>query len=69
MRYLWAAGRGIRRGLSTAISAVPVLVRDAIGLTGAAAIVYGIWLMHVPSAFIAGGAMALGLAFAWARER
>lgn len=36
---------------------------DAVGLAGAAAIVYGAGLIYVPAGFIIGGAMAVGAAF------
>lgn len=38
------------------------LLRDTIGLAGAAAITYGAWLIYPPAGFIVGGAFL----FAWA---
>ncbi|WP_416358217.1 hypothetical protein ACLNGM_10030 [Aureimonas phyllosphaerae] len=43
-------------------------LRDAIGLTGAGSIVYGVHLMHAPSAFLVGGAMMVSVAVAAARK-
>lgn len=39
--------------------AAPIVLRDAIAVGGATAIVYGCWLLYVPLGFIVGGAFAL----------
>jgi hypothetical protein len=44
------------------IVAAPGLLRDAVGVAGAMLLVYGLWLIYVPAAFIVGGVMLL----AWA---
>lgn len=54
-------GRGVLRTL-------PVLFRDAIGLAGAASLVYGVSLIHRPAGFIAAGGMALAAALVSARR-
>jgi len=48
------------------MSAVAVILRDLIGLAGAASITYGAWLLHPAAGFIVGGAFALLAAIAGA---
>ncbi|HLW94047.1 MAG TPA: hypothetical protein VKS25_01595 [Solirubrobacteraceae bacterium] len=42
--------------------AVPVLLRDAAGLSGIGLISYGAWLVYAPAGYIAAGALLLALA-------
>ncbi|OCX12694.1 hypothetical protein QV13_24155 [Mesorhizobium hungaricum] len=53
----------MRRAGVVAARAVPSLFRDSIGLVGAGAFVFGVWQIHVPSAWIAGGMMLMVVAF------
>lgn len=39
--------------------ALPVVVRDVVGVGGAIGIVYGSWLLFAPLGFIVGGGFAL----------
>lgn len=41
---------------------------DLIGLIGAASIIYGVYLLNIPTAFIIGGAMALTFTILAARK-
>lgn len=59
MRFVSAAAHGLRRAAAAVLRALPPMLRDLVGVAGAASIVYGIWQMHVPAAWIAGGAMAV----------
>lgn len=68
MRFVSAAARGIGRGTAAAIATVPTLLRDLVGLAGAASIVYGIWQIYNPAAYIAGGIMMTGAALLLARR-
>jgi hypothetical protein len=40
------------------------VLRDILGVGGYAAVVYGIWQMHPPSAWIVGGMLPAGLVMA-----
>lgn len=40
-----------------------VLLWDAVGLAGAASLVYGVWSIYPPAGFIAGGVLALAAAW------
>ncbi|MER8762882.1 hypothetical protein [Mesorhizobium sp. M0968] len=68
MRFVSAAARGAGRGVAVAIAAVPTLLRDLVGIAGAGSIVYGIWQIYVPAAYIAGGIMLTGAALLLARR-
>ncbi|CAH2399206.1 hypothetical protein [Mesorhizobium ventifaucium] len=68
MRFVSAAARGVGRGAAVAIAAVPTLLRDLVGISGAASIVYGIWQIYVPAAYIAGGIILTGAALLLARR-
>lgn len=48
--------------------AFTVGLRDVIGISGAGSIVYGVHLMHAPSAFLVAGAMMVAVAVAAARK-
>jgi hypothetical protein len=48
-------------------AAAPALLRDAVGLAGAAGVTYGTWLIYPPVGFIVGGLLALGTAWLLAR--
>jgi hypothetical protein len=39
--------------------ALPDLLRDLVGMAGAALVSYGAWLVYEPAGFIAGGAMLI----------
>lgn len=68
MRFVSAAARGVGRGAAVALAAVPTLLRDLIGIAGAGSIVYGIWQIYAPAAYIAGGIMLTGAALLLARR-
>lgn len=53
---------GLRRVGAATIRAIPPMARDSIGLGGAAAIVYGVWQIHQPSAWIVAGVMMVVIA-------
>ncbi len=59
MKIVSAATRGLCRVGTATLRAIPPLSRDAVGITGAAAVVYGVWQIHQPSAWIVGGIMAM----------
>jgi hypothetical protein len=46
---------------------VPVILRDLIGLAGAASIAFGAWMLHPAAGFIVGGVLALAGALALGR--
>lgn len=50
------------------LAVIPIIVRDAAGLAGAALIVYGILLVYQPAAYIIGGGMLLSAAWLYARR-
>ncbi len=62
MRFVSAAARGMRLVAIAVTGAVPPLARDLVGTSGAGAIVYGVWQIHQPSAWIVGGVMLVGVA-------
>lgn len=62
MRFLRFAGRAVRSAASIAAGVVPALVRDAIGLAGAAAIAYGAWLIYIPVGYIVAGVLMIAFA-------
>jgi hypothetical protein len=68
MRFVTAAARGIGRGAAVAVAAVPTLLRDLVGIAGAGSIVYGIWQIYVPAAYIAAGLMMSAAALILARR-
>ncbi len=41
------------------LSALPVFLRDAAGVIGAALIAYGAWRVYAPAGYIMGGALLL----------
>ncbi|EJB02893.1 hypothetical protein Rleg9DRAFT_1707 [Rhizobium leguminosarum bv. trifolii WSM597] len=59
MRFLRFAGRVVRSVVSIAVGVIPALVRDAVGLLGAAAIAYGSWLVYVPAGYIVAGVLLI----------
>lgn len=50
------------------IAALPVLFVDVVGLGGAGALVYGIWQIYQPAAFIVAGVLAIAVSFMLARR-
>lgn len=56
------------RFLAFVAAAVPVLIRDGIGIAGAAAFTYGAWLIAQPAGFMVGGAFAIATAALMARR-
>jgi small neutral amino acid transporter SnatA (MarC family) len=68
MRFVSAALRGAGRIGAVAIAAVPTLLRDLVGIAGAGSVVYGIWQIYIPAAYIAGGLMLTGAALLLARR-
>ncbi len=52
-------GRNLGAGLQAAGRAVPVLLRDAVGLTAIGSIAYGAWMIAPPAGFITGGVLLL----------
>ena len=49
----------VGRGIKAALAAIPVIVRDLVGLSGAASIAYGTWVIYRPAGFIVGGMLAV----------
>lgn len=49
------------------LEALPVLIRDAVGLCGAGLASYGAWLVYEPAGFIAGGVLLMAGAWLVAR--
>lgn len=67
MRLISTIARGLRRAGLAVARAVPPLARDMVGIAGACAIVYGVWQMHRPAAWIVGGAIMVVTAWRLAR--
>jgi hypothetical protein len=44
------------------------VAQDGLGLAGAAAIGYGLWLIYEPAVWLWAGALLLVVAFAWAKD-
>jgi hypothetical protein len=55
MRFTSAVGRGLRRAGSITARVIPPLARGLVGIAGACAIVYGVWQIHQPAAWIVAG--------------
>lgn len=49
-------------------SALPVLSIDALGVAGSVTLVYGIWQIHQPAAFIVAGLLAIVVSILAARR-
>lgn len=69
MRLLRFAGRCVRSAGRFVGAIVPPLFREAIGLAGAAAFVYGFWLIYMPAGMIVGGVMLMTAAVVMARSK
>jgi hypothetical protein len=54
--------------LVATVRAVPSLLRDLVGLAGAALCAYGAWLVYAPAGFIFGGILLLAGAMLSARN-
>jgi hypothetical protein len=63
MRFVSTAMHAARRAGIAVIRAIPPLMRDAVGVSGAGMIVYGVWQMHQPSAWIVGGIFLVATAW------
>jgi hypothetical protein len=48
-------------------AALPAVARDALGLTGAASISYGTWIIYRPAGFIVAGSLLLAACLLLAR--
>ena len=46
-------------GVRAVAAALPVLLRDLVGLAAVASIAYGAWLIYPPAGFIVGGVLLL----------
>lgn len=68
MRLLRFAGRGVRFIFALAAAILPPLVRDCIGITGAALLAYGAWLIYRPTGFIIAGLLLMMAAIILARR-
>lgn len=55
------------RFLAFVAAAVPVILRDGIGLAGAAAFTYGVWLVAEPAGYMVGGLFLIVIAVLLAR--
>lgn len=51
--------KSIVAGARGALAAVPVIVRDLVGLAGAGLVSYGGWLIYPPAGFITGGLLLI----------
>ncbi len=49
----------VARCLAFAARAIPILLRDLTGLSGAGLIAYGAWMIYAPAGFIVGGSLLL----------
>lgn len=49
-------------------AAIPVLLRDGIGLAGAAAFTYGAWLIYEPAGYMVAGILMVAIAALLARR-
>ena len=47
--------------------AVPVVVRDGVGIAGAGLVSYGAWLIYQPAGYITAGGFLLAAAWLWAK--
>ena len=56
------------RFLAFVAAAIPVIIRDAIGIAGAAAFTYGAWLIAEPVGYMVGGTFMIGVAILLARR-
>lgn len=61
--------RGLRRAGAATLRAIPPLTRDLVGVCGVAAIVFGVWQIHQPSAWIVAGVMMVVIALRLASSR
>lgn len=63
MKAIVAGARGFA-------AAMPVLLRDLVGLAGATLVSYGAWMIFAPAGFITGGALLIvGAALAARTQR
>lgn len=69
MRLLRFAGRCVRAAGRFVGAVVPPLFREATGLAGAGAFVYGFWLIYVPAGLIVGGILLMAAAVILARPK
>lgn len=68
MRLLRFAGRCVRFIFALAAAILPSLIRDCIGIAGAALLVYGAWLIYRPAGFILAGVLMMLVAIVMARR-
>lgn len=69
MRLLRFAGRCVRSAARFVGAVVPPLFREALGLGGAAAFVYGFSLIYLPAGLIVAGILMMGAAVILARSK
>lgn len=55
--------KSIVAGARGAFAAIPVIVRDLVGLAGAGLVAYGGWLIYPPAGFIIGGLLLIAAAW------
>jgi hypothetical protein len=68
MRVLATAFAFAWFGVAHLRAALPVFIRDGIGLAGAALVTYGAWRVYEPAGFIVPGGMLLCVAWLMARR-
>lgn len=56
------------RFLASVAAAIPIIIRDVIGIAGAAAFTYGAWLIAEPAGYMIGGWFMIGVAILLARR-
>lgn len=49
----------VANGAARVAAAMPVILRDGVGLIGVGLIAYGAWLVHPAAGYITGGALLL----------
>lgn len=57
------ASRAVFAVLATLAPVLPVLMRDGLGLAGAALVAYGAWLVYPAAGFIVGGGLLMAGAY------
>lgn len=69
IRPIAASSSGAKENsvFKTMIKAAPVVLRDAMGLCGVAAVAYGSYLVYEPAGFIVGGLLVIGVCILSAR--
>ncbi len=68
MRFLKSVFSGSRRAAIAMLRAVPAFLRDVVGITGSALVIYGVWQIYVPAGYILAGLVMVVAAILLARR-